>query len=161
MLDTVRELFYLGKNAPAETGLHVHREPDTTRCSEICSIGLVIRSVKVELLSYSFNSMPQFIAILHFDSGSSVLMHNDRVIAENVEVGTIIANLINRELEVMVHDAKAELLRHGIEEMQATTAIRQTRIGLSTDHADDFILQTTGGSYTSAVAFLQAGQVQT
>lgn len=158
MLDSLKALFYVA--GFPESMITVHGELDTMRCSDILSIGLSVRSVKVEALRYRFHDVPQYLVCLHLDSGvSTVLVHNDRVVAENAEAGEVIARLIQIEIDAMVDECHNRVLHAAIDELAAATAIRPAATSLSTAAADEFINQGTASTYATVAEFLSARQV--
>jgi hypothetical protein len=156
MLEAMETLFNLARNFPSITGLKIHREPDVGRCSQFESIGLDVRTVKVEFVSYRFCGQPMSLVIVHSEArGSAVLMRNGNLQNAN-EACTLIAALVSTELREIVELSEGKVLDVGQQELEAGSAIRRINTRVNGPFGDDFVQRVTGGAYDTATSFILA-----
>lgn len=152
MLELIERLFDVARCPPAN--IKIHRERHTENCFEIQSIGILVRTVKIEFVSFIFQSKTRYMGIVHTDSGSAIFCCDDEIRAEDMSVGTALTSLIERELSAIVVAAEDMVFEAIATELMQANAIRLVSTRLTESVADDFVTTTTAGEYTSAEQFL-------
>lgn len=158
MIALIQRMFEL--SAFPESLIRVHREPDSRYCTDIQSIAIGVRTVKVELVRFRFHCILQYLVLVHHEEGSAVIVHNEDIVAEDQEVGMMIAKLIERELSAIAFTAQNYTLSAMTSELVQTGAIVPVDSRLSTKIADAFVVQTTMGSFPTAEKLLEASKVK-
>lgn len=157
MLDIIEKLFDLATHFPTLTGFKLHREPDTADCTNIESVGVNIRSVKVEFIRYTHCGQPQVIVMIHHqDRGSAMFMHNNQRFSLSKRAGDLLQRLITQDLTELVSEAEFAVFQEGKLQLEASNAIRKSERAVSLGFADEFISQTTEGNYKTVAEFLNA-----
>lgn len=155
MLETIAKLFELATHFPELTGFKIHREPNTKDCTDIESVGVNIRSVKVEFIRYKHCGQLQVIVMIHHpQNGTSMFMHNDQRFCLSKRAGELLQRLITQDLAEQVSDAEFEVFTEGARQLEASNAIRKSARAVTLGFADEFISQTTDGNYKTVAEFL-------
>ena len=158
MIEAMEKLFMLA-HTPAAC-IKIHQEPSTSNCYGIESIGILVRTVKVEFIRFFYYSKFHYLVLVHTDIGSAVIVHNDDIIAEEPETGALIAKLIEKELELILVEAGRLVLNSIVDELIESTAIVKAVSLLTTEVADEFVCNASDNEYSTAVQLLNASKVQ-
>lgn len=154
MLDTIAELFRLATFFPKLTGLRKHAEPNTGDCTNIESIGIVVRSVNVEFIRYNQCNDPQVLVMIHSqERGSAIFMRNNTVLCDSKPAGKLLYKLINSDLKDLVDEANDKVFREGMRQLEANNSIRRATPAVSAVQADDFIHKTSNGEFATVSEF--------
>lgn len=154
MLDSIAELFRLATFFPKLTGLRKHVEPNTGDCTNIESIGIVVRSVNVEFVRYKQCGDPRVLVMIHStERGSAMFMCNNKVLVDSEQAGKLLFKLIDADLKDLVDEANEKVFREGMRQLELNHAIRHATPVVSDSQADDFINKTSGGEFATVSAF--------
>lgn len=157
MIDSIAELFRLATYFPKLTALRKHAEANTGDCTNIESIGIVVRSVNVEFIRYKHCGDPQVLVMIHSQArGSAMFMCNDKVLTDSELAGKLLYKLIESDLKDLVAEANDKVFREGMRQLEASNAIHRATPAVTNVQADEFVLKTSGGEFGSVSQFYQS-----